>query len=262
LLAIHGISGVSRLFIAKFIGLMLWLTPARRRARAMVRELDLQFDNEFGVDTSGMVIPDQADVIGSRWIHGSRYQAVDADSLGQILIELGLNYEQFTFIDLGSGKGRAVLLASQFPFRKIIGVEYSEGLNDIARKNLATFRTEHRMHCSDIDLVWDDALNYPIPAGPIVIFMYNPFGQSVMSELVRKVEAAFENEQRRIIVVYFHAIHGNLWRESGFLDEIRSSMAVSVFDSHGAGRAAGGSGNRTLKHQLPRSSDDRSLVQA
>lgn len=228
--ALHGSAGLFHLFVAKFIGLVLWLTPARRRARAAAREKDLQFDRQWGVDTSGCLVPEESEVVGSSWIHGSRYQGVDAEMLEQTLSELSIDCKEFTFIDYGSGKGRAVLIASRLPFQKVIGVEYSEPLNEVARRNVEIFRKSHTA-LAPIDVVWADALEYPVPEGPLVVFLYNPFGQAIMSQLVERISTSYARDPRRILVLYFYATFPEAWRDAGFLREIRATKALSIYDS-------------------------------
>src|SRR5262245_54030407 len=111
---------------------LMSLTPAYRRRQEAAQQLDSQFDLKYGVDTSGRVVPAESDVVGSNWIHGAKYDAEDATALDEILSELPIRYDHFTFVDLGSGKGRAVLVASRFPFKRVMGVEYSKTLNEIA----------------------------------------------------------------------------------------------------------------------------------
>lgn len=230
LFALHGATGLVRLFLAKTVGFILWFTPSRRRARAAAQERDLEFDRKWGVETSGSFVPDESGVVGRSWIYGCRYQGVDAEALEQALIEIGIDHKEFTFIDFGSGKGRAVLIASRFPFRRVIGVEYSEQLNNFAKRNVELFRKNQNV-CDQIDLLWADALDAPIPEGPLVVFLYNPFGQAIMSDLVQRIATSFQRSPRRIVVLYFHAAFPDVWRQAGFLREVRCSMSVSIYDS-------------------------------
>jgi len=230
LITLYGITGLVRICSAKFIGMVLWLTPSRRRARAALIEKDCAFDRQWGVNTSGRFVPEESNVIGPRWIHGLRYEGVDPDRLQQVLKELPIDPRDFTFIDMGSGKGRAILVASRFPFRKVIGVEYSESLHQIARKNIEIFR-DPNIACTDVEAVWDDVLNFPIPAGPLLIFANNPFNQSVMAGLIKRISESYQQAPRRIVVVYFHALLVDLWQAAEFLHTVKTSKAVSVFDS-------------------------------
>ena len=92
----------------------------------------------------------------------------------------------YTFIDLGSGMGRAVFVASEFPFRRIVGVEITPELHAIAARNLRRYRG--RQQCRDIHLVQLDALCYE-PAGEETMFSFNfPFREAFMTRVVGNIE--------------------------------------------------------------------------
>ena len=230
LISIHGYQGTFRIAFAKCLGLVLWLTPARRKARAVARAKDISFDRRFGVDTAGMVVPEEQDVVGASWAFGSRYQGIDVESLDAELNGLQIEFSEFTFVDLGSGKGRAVLAASRFPFKRIVGVEYSEILNDAAQKNAERFPARE-MKCQQLELICADAVDYSIPAGPLVIFLYNPFGLSIMEKVVQNIRQSYLQQPRRIIVMYFYSVVAEPWRKAEFLAEQKSSQWISIFDS-------------------------------
>jgi SAM-dependent methyltransferase len=82
------------------------------------------------------------------------------------------------FLDPGSGKGRAVLLAARYPFKRVIGVEFSESLTAIARRNMATFRA--RLRCHDVELVTADVVDYRIPDDVSVVYMFNLFHERLV----------------------------------------------------------------------------------
>ena len=82
----------------------------------MVRRRELEFDAMHGLDTRGILLPNQTDVRGDNWIFGSRYQGIDPAPFVQVLSQLSIDHERFTFIDFGSGKGRAIFLAMSYQF--------------------------------------------------------------------------------------------------------------------------------------------------
>lgn len=230
LLAIHGMRGTFRLIAAKLLGGILYFTPARRRARAQLKARDREFDLKWGVDTVGQYVPDQTDVVGANWLQGTRYEGVRSESMEQVLSELSIDFRQFTFIDFGSGKGRAVLTASQFPFKKVIGVEYSKQLTNIAQKNVEIFPASQK-RCRAVELACADATEFPLPSGPLVLFFNNPFGKAIMSQVEENVRASLERDSRQIIVLYLFAVHPEVWSESTNFHERRASKAVSIYES-------------------------------
>ncbi|GAC1388367.1 MAG: hypothetical protein NVSMB31_02230 [Vulcanimicrobiaceae bacterium] len=105
-----------------------------------------------------------------------------------------------TFVDVGSGMGRVVLLASHYAFKQILGVEISPALHEIARENLANYR-DARQRCRDIRLVRADAGSYRLPTGNLLLYLYNPF-ESVMVE--RFVQQIATQLQGRDAVLIYH----------------------------------------------------------
>jgi predicted RNA methylase len=95
--------------------------------------------------------------------------------------------EEFSFIDVGAGMGRAMLLAAELPFRQVVGVELNPTLARIARKNLTVWRASGRAR-APMRLVCRDAAEFRLPEGPCLAFLFNPFGAPVM----RRVLAAWK----------------------------------------------------------------------
>jgi SAM-dependent methyltransferase len=228
----HGFRGGFRECMGKAHRYLLWFIPSQHRTQASAQDRDLEFDRKWGVGTSGTFVPGRSEVVGSNWVQCSKYHGCDSVVLDQILRELLIQHEHFTFVDFGSGKGRAILLASRFPFSRIIGVEYSEQLNEIARHNVTIFPNNEK-RCKVIDIVCADAARFPIPKGPLIIFLYNPFGMSLMKEVARNVSTSFQQDPRRIIVIYEYAVFSDIWKKSCFIHEIKALKGFSIYDTQG-----------------------------
>lgn len=104
------------------------------------------------------------------------------------------------FIDLGSGKGRVVLLAARYPFDRVIGVEISEELNQIARENLE--RERPRLRCPEVDIVTADLAAYELPDEVTHVYMYNPVTGPLFETVLGKILASLERRPRPLRVIY------------------------------------------------------------
>jgi SAM-dependent methyltransferase len=164
-------------------------------------------------------------VIGINWIYGVRYEAVNQSLFVQVIKELSIPYEKFVFVDFGSGKGRALLLAAGFPFKRIVGIEYCDDLNRIARQNLLRYPNASKL-CKDIDLVSMDAAEYRLPNEPLVLFFYNPFERLVMEKVVKNVADSFQLNRRRVVIVYLTPEYADLWDNVWFLKRSHPNRAV------------------------------------
>ena len=178
-------------------------------------EVDRRFDARFAVETGGVTHLSALHITGNNRRLGVDHIASDPDELEQALDSLPGDLKGLTFVDLGSGKGRAVLLASQRPFRRIVGVEFARELHEAARANLARFpRSGQR--CERIELVCADAANYELPHEDLVIFMYNPFGLEVMRTIAARARESLRAHPRRVYVLYTNPFYAEAWTALGF----------------------------------------------
>jgi len=119
---------------------------------------DNRWDRLESCRTSGAVTPVASDVVGEAGsLDKARYQAMARLPLIWALEALELDYSQFGFVDYGSGRGRLILTAARFPFREVIGVEFSRPLHEEACANIRSYPQEY-LACTDIASVHDNAL--------------------------------------------------------------------------------------------------------
>jgi SAM-dependent methyltransferase len=174
------------------------------------------FDERFGVETSGLiyVLPSghEHDVYNNGYfgVAPSVFHAV----LGALRDRLRLDYQRFTFVDVGSGKGRALLLASDYAFREIIGVELSPELDCVARSNIARYAGAAETRVSSLQ---GDAADFRWPAGPLVIYMWNAFTRPVMERVFENLEASLMEQPRELYLVYIHPEQESLLSELPWL---------------------------------------------
>jgi SAM-dependent methyltransferase len=133
------------------------------------------YDILNGCDTSGMIHRRR---LGSE---ATDYQAIDPDVFHATIAHICEDFSQFTFVDLGCGKGRALLLAEEYAFKKIVGVDFAKELATIASKNAA------RVGSSRISVVHRDARQFDLPPGPLLIFMYNPFSADILRTVMQRL---------------------------------------------------------------------------
>lgn len=152
------------------------------------------FDAAHQVQTSGFVGWEALKSGRSSDACNAGYLPVDEAILCEALAHIP-EPSRFTFLDLGCGKGRALLVASRLPFQKILGVEISPTLAAIAGENA-------RAGARPIEVHEGDAAEFPIPSGPFVIFMYHPFEAPVMRKVVQNITAALTVAPRSAYVIY------------------------------------------------------------
>jgi SAM-dependent methyltransferase len=147
------------------------------------------FDLEFGVRTSGLIAGKNLKCGNKADRHNTAYFGV-APSVFHEMIALWRRskpagaIDEFTFVDVGAGMGRALLLASEFPYLSVIGVELNPTLARMARKNVALWKGAG-MACAPIRVACMDAVEFKLPVGPCVAFMFNPFGAPLMRRILK-----------------------------------------------------------------------------
>jgi len=104
------------------------------------------------------------------------------------------------FLDYGSGKGRALMVAAQLPFRRVIGVELVPELCEIARKNIE--RAWPRLSCPKVEVHCADATEFVVPPDVTLIYLYNPFWDGVLSAVQNRIRESLDKRPRRLHVVY------------------------------------------------------------
>ena len=197
--------------------------------RSMI-EAEQEFDLSYGVETCSQVRLSQLNIPGNNWRYGNKYEALTEEEFNRVLCGITPPYEDHVFVDLGSGKGRAIVLASVLPFKKVVGVEFSGELTAIAKRNLYLFPPARRK-CQDIEVLCLDAVENEFPTSPIVLFLNNPFSELIMVQVVRKLTTSFYEYPREIVVAYLHPEFPGLWDEVEFLRRVKAARDLIIWRS-------------------------------
>jgi SAM-dependent methyltransferase len=197
------------------------------------------FDEEFGVRTSGLVAGRHLKSGHRHDRHATAYFGV-APSVFRTLVKRwqrsrpGLWLEEVSFIDVGAGMGRAMLLAAEMPFRRVVGVELNPTLTRIAQKNLTIWRSSGRAVAA-MRVVNGDAVEFPLPAGPCLAFLFNPFGATVMRRLLKSWSKALTERAVELDLIYVNREQEHvLERQAGFtrlfIGKVPRSKADAIAD--------------------------------
>ena len=133
------------------------------------------------------------------------------------------------FVDFGCGKGRALYVASWYPFRQIIGVELDPQIASIARRNMARARGPRSLRA--VQIIDGDARFVELPDNLRVAFFYNPFGGAVFRTVIERLKNRADNRQSPLRVIYANATESGTLLELGFV-LVRKSAHCYVFDYH------------------------------
>lgn len=211
--------------LARSCLLPIHLLSEYRGARSMRREGRIsEFDRTHGVDTDGefggWTYLSDLNIPSPNWIDANNYHAIEPDRFISVVASLEVRFEDYTFIDFGSGKGRALLLASEFPFKRIIGLEFSPELHGIAENNIRQYRSSTQT-CRNVQSLNLDFVNFTLPLEPLILFFFDPCRVRIAAEIVTKIGESLRECPRPLYVAYVapRAEHEQLFGSCGFLIE-------------------------------------------
>jgi SAM-dependent methyltransferase len=151
------------------------------------------FDDILGVKTSGVVWLTNPG--SENALHGVRYEPCSVAKCNWLIENAGIDPKQFAFIDVGCGKGRPLVIASQHNFAELIGVDYSQKLCDIARTNMRKVGASAKIICQDASL-------FPFPERDIFVFLYHPFDSVILDKVLANLHSVKARADKRIVVAY------------------------------------------------------------
>ncbi len=180
------------------VKLRAWLRPIFRKINHLRCKT---WDLVHGVDTSGEIPLVNLNFESTHKTPGLEYQSHHPAIIRRALTSLPVRHPDFTFIDIGCGKGRVLLMASELPFRRIIGLEFAPSLAEIARQNLGKYRFG-RQGRAPIEVVTGDALDYKLPPEPEVLYFYSPFSPPLLDQIVNNIESSFQQSPRDLFILF------------------------------------------------------------
>jgi SAM-dependent methyltransferase len=166
------------------------------------------FDRRFNISTSGIHYP--SDLPPEIKSHAVEYTSSPLAFFCRLLSDLLPDHKDYVFIDFGSGKGKVLFAAAEFPFQRIIGVELSRELHEAAIKNISTYRSRTQK-CTDIRPLCQDAGTYQLPTEKLVLYLYNPFSEVVLMQVLDNLKNSILKHPRDIVVVYYNPVYRQLF---------------------------------------------------
>jgi len=161
---------------------------------------DLFFDWRYGTDTIRRVEISSLEISSANKANADQYGATKTGPFMGLIRQLAVPRES-VFVDIGSGKGKVLLVAAQCGFRKIVGIEFSPELCRLARANIALFEKKRPLH-SPIEIVECDAARYRFRPDENVFFLYDPFNASVLEQVMENIRVSLEEAPRTAWLIY------------------------------------------------------------
>ena len=222
----RGFSATSKRFISVLWEFVRESTPARRRQRYG----DVEYDWDFRVDTTGATVGWRDRLLGH--FH-SPYQPTEPALFREMLESLiqanpKIDFREFTFIDIGSGKGRALLMAADYPFRRVLGIELLPALHRVAQENIKKYKSDSQQ-CFAIECVLGDASEFAFPPEPTVLYLFNPLPESGLARMISNLEHSLREHPRPVFVLYHNPLLEPLLARSAAFNRIAGTHQYSIF---------------------------------
>jgi hypothetical protein len=183
--------------------------------------LDSAIERLFFVPTKGQVPLSGLRVRGNNRASGHDYKptpylifkwalaAIEDEDIGRL-----------SFVDYGAGKGRVMLLAAQYPFTAVGGIEFAAELHDNATMNIAQF-PRSRMKCRNVECALDDVVDIKTLDGEAVHYFFNPFAPEIFAEVLKGIVASYHNRPRRLYVILVDMEADELMHKTGVFQEVK-----------------------------------------
>ena len=134
---------------------------------------------------------------------GNRYDISNVRVLGQILKQYDITSED-AFIDYGCGKGAVLALAVKYPFHRVVGVEISRKLVDIAVNNMT------KLHIEGAEIICNDAREYKDIDEITYFYFFNPFPENVFRVVMKNIKESYLKNKRKMTIIYYNPVCENV----------------------------------------------------
>jgi len=184
--------------------------------RSLATRAERRFDRRFGTETRSLYGRAVADAPAESGNDGKGYESTSQGALRLIVRSVTRRPEDWVFVDIGSGKGKVVIMAAALGFREAIGVEYSPSLARLGEQNVRVFRESHPA-APPTQLTVGDATEIDLPAGPLFVFLYNPFGEATIAAFLENLARSLAATPRPLVLAYLNPRHARVFDDCPFL---------------------------------------------
>jgi SAM-dependent methyltransferase len=191
--------------------------------------VDTQLDRKYGLQTGGLHEDLAAlGMTGPQAVDANGYEAIQIPKFHAMMRAAGVDPRSHVFVDLGCGKGRALILAGEHGFRRVLGVELSAQLYRLACRNVDAYRRQ-RQAAPPIAVHCGDAGTYPIPAENVLLFLYNPFRERTMHGVAANIQRAVAAAPGRVVVAYGNPVHHEVLAGRSGLRETGRNRSFAIY---------------------------------
>lgn len=170
--------------------------------RIRLKVVDILFDVLHGVDTFSEAALGELTIESENKQKGRRYEPSQVMPLRRLLRTIqSMLPEDRVLVDIGCGKGRVLMVASEFGFKSARGVEFAKELCEIARVNCQHYKKNRRVK-TEFEIIENDATKYAIRQDENILFMFNPFQDDILAKVIANISASIQTHPRKILIIF------------------------------------------------------------
>ncbi|MEO6452577.1 MAG: class I SAM-dependent methyltransferase [Ginsengibacter sp.] len=175
---------------------------------------EVKGEKKYVIATSELNDLKKLSLKGNNFIHAENYQGANYFLLEKLFSHMQSINANNNIVDYGCGKGRVLVVAASYGFKKIIGIEFARELCEMAKKNI--LRLQYNFPEKFFNVIHADAVDYLIEDDINVFFFFNPFNEIVMLTVVKNILRSLKINPREVYAVYLNPVHKEIFMSAGF----------------------------------------------
>ncbi len=182
---------------------------------------EIRGERKYKLHSTDVIEINKLKITGIDTSNSNEYMPSNYVLLERVFEQLNQYEHNHTFLDMGCGKGRTLLVAAHFGFKKLIGVEFIASLCEQAQKEINAIA--HLFPSASFQIKCTDAAEYFIPDDVQTIFFYNPFNEKIMDRVIQNILASLDRVKRTLYIIYLSPLYKQKFIDLGF-EEIFTTM--------------------------------------
>lgn len=175
---------------------------------------EVKGERKYNINTSRLDDLKHLSVKGYNRNEAEIYQGANYYLLENIFTQLRKLNTPVDITDIGSGKGRVMVVAAHYGFSKITGVDFARALCQEAENNCRIITK--RFPLAEWKVLHADAVDFRFKKDDHVFFFFNPFKETIMKQVIKNILQSVKEYPRKIFVVYMNPQHKNSFITAGF----------------------------------------------
>lgn len=178
---------------------------------------EIKGERKYGIDTIKIARLLDEKIESENLSHASIYQASSYYLIEKAFEFLKNEKVNSGLLDFGCGRGRILVVAAHYGFKKITGIDFSPILCIDAEANAE--KAVSIFPGIDINVICTDAISYQIEPYQNCFFFFNPFDEVVLLKVVKNILSSLKDFPRKIFIIYINPVHRHIFLSAGFEEE-------------------------------------------